>query len=65
MTLKPLNDRSSSVLSKELDNLKKTRDKCAEIFGPHPNINEQNSLDKITDAIDAIGQEIDRRRNTP
>lgn len=61
MALAPVNQRSSSNLMKELQNLVDCKKKCAEIFGEPLNKNGETALERIQDAIDAIKSELSSR----
>ncbi len=63
MNLPPLNERDAAILE-EKKRLEDVYKKCAEIFGS-PNISPEGAraLDRINEAIQAIGVELKNRSN--
>lgn len=61
MALPPLSERSTAVLQEKLERLRQTYNTCAEIFSPNITPNAAKALDRINDAIGAIGAELQSR----
>ncbi|MFC5357098.1 hypothetical protein [Azospirillum himalayense] len=61
MSLPPPDQRATTVLQKEVDNLKDTYKNCAEILGPNITPAGARALDRINDAILALSTELESR----
>ena len=62
MGLHPLDERATTVLTKEIDNLDRTYRECAEALGPNIGPRAAEALDKINEAKAAIAEELAARR---